>query len=78
MIITLLHNVSNCLYGSIKGCCKHKWILFLRKMVDRCPVDMLSMQDIDGHTPYDCLTRNSSLSQEEKWYEEVLEILKPR
>ena len=58
--------------------CKDKWVSYLRKIVDRCPVEMLARQNVDGHTPYESLINSSSLCQDDKWYEEVSDIFQPR
>ena len=49
---TLLHCIDE---SPRDGCCKDKWLSFLRKIVDQFPVDILSTQNSDGDTPYDCL-----------------------
>ena len=70
---TILHGIAYCLNSPSDGCCNDKWLSFLRKIVDRVPVDILSMQDsIFRLTPYDCLIQTYCQD------EEVLEILKPR
>ena len=72
---TILHVIAMWVYRPSEGCSKDKWISFLKKIVDRFPVDTLSTQNRDGHTPYDCLINKFS---EELYYEEVLDLFKPR
>ena len=76
--LSLARAHTNCLYSLIERCCKDKWLSFLRKIVDRFPVEVLSMQDIGGDTLYDCLINNYRLCHDEKWYEEVFAIFIPR
>jgi len=76
--LSLARAHTNCLYSLIERCCKDKWLSFLRKIVDRFPVEILSMQDRRGDTPYDCLINNYPYYHDEKWSEEVLDIFKPR
>ena len=75
---TTLGFIARHYYRPNEGCSNDKWLSYLRKIEDRFPVDILSTQDRDGHTPYDCLINNSPLWHDEKWYEEVLDIFKPR
>ena len=75
---TILHGIARGLFKSIKGCCEDKWLLFLRMIVDRFPVEILSTQDSTGRTPYNWLIFYSSLYDDKKLMKEVLEILKPR
>ena len=74
---TILHGIANCLYSLIERCCSDKWLSFLRKIVDRFPVEILSMQN-GGFTPYDFLIKNSSLCHDKQLMKDVLEIFKPR
>ena len=75
---TLLHDIACTLNRPGEGCVKDKWVSFLRKIVNRFPVDILSMQNIAGHTPYDRLLNNYSYCQDEKYIKKVVEIFKPR
>ena len=75
---TILHAIADCLVFPSEGCSNDKWLLFLRKVVDRFPVEILSMQDRLGHTPYDCLIIKYLDCQDEKFIKEVLDIFKPR
>ena len=75
---TILHDIVCSLEFPGEGCCKDKWLSFLSKIANRFPADILSTQNIAGHTPYDRLINNYSYYHDEKLIEEVLEILKPR
>jgi len=79
---TLLHDIAMRLKRPSEGCCMDKWLSFLRKIVDRFPVEVLSMQNMFGHTPYDYLIRNYQVcqyvSQDKNLYKKVLHLFKPR
>ena len=72
---TILHAIA-CTLELGEGCCKDKWLSFLSKIVDRFPVEVLSMQNSIGYTPYDFACR--FFSQDKNLMKEVLEIFKPR
>ena len=58
---TLLHDIAMRLKRPSEGCCMDKWLSFLRKIVDRFPVEMLSTQDRDEYTPYAYLINQNAL-----------------
>jgi hypothetical protein len=79
---TILHGIATLLYRPTEGCSNDKWLSFLRKIVDRFPVEVLSMQNMFGHTPYDRLINNYQVcqyvSQDKNLNKKVLDLFKPR
>jgi hypothetical protein len=73
---TILHAIAYSLEFLCEGFCTDKWLSFLRKIVDRFPVEILSMNIIGGNTVHDFVKDDSW--HDKKWMKEVLEILKPR